>query len=121
MIHLKLVLDIHKAVLQTGAGLNGQPDTGKLSGALARVESYQQYENTQDVFEIAALYAVAIARAHAFIDGNKRTAMVTMLAYLDINGISIEPDCGLDDLMVKVAAGEVDYQELAQKLSEISR
>lgn len=36
--------------------------------------------------EIAAAYAFGIAKAHAFIDGNKRTAFVTAATFLRLNG-----------------------------------
>lgn len=120
MIGVELVIAIHEAVLSSEAGLQGKPDTGKLESALSRIGNWQQYADTQDIFEIAALYAVAIAKAHAFPDGNKRTAMITMLAYLDLQGVSIPPDTGLDDIMVAVAAGETDFKALAQHLQTLS-
>ena len=36
--------------------------------------------------ELAAAYAYGIAKAHAFVDGNKRTAFVTALTFLRLNG-----------------------------------
>lgn len=58
-----------------------------------------------------------IAKAHAFSDGNKRTALVTMLVFLDMHGIEVPSGQGLDDLMVMVAASEV----CEGRLSEIMR
>lgn len=118
MITLELVLAIHQAILETEPGLKGSVDLGKLDGALSRIDNWMHYENTDNIFDIAALYAVAIAKAHAFPDGNKRTAMVTMLTYLDLQGIEIEPDHGLDDTMVEVAAGGMDFKQLAQHLQK---
>jgi death-on-curing protein len=43
-----------------------------------------QYENA-DTFECAAAYAFGIAKAHAFVDGNKRTAFVTSITFLRLN------------------------------------
>ena len=42
-----------------------------------------------DIFQLAASYAFRIARNHAFIDGNKRTALVVSLTFLDRNGWDI--------------------------------
>ena len=39
-----------------------------------------------------------------------------MLTYLDLQGISIVPDQGLDDLMVDLAAGKIDFRQLAEML-----
>ncbi|MEC8041644.1 MAG: type II toxin-antitoxin system death-on-curing family toxin, partial [Pseudomonadota bacterium] len=42
--------------------------------------------------EIAAAYAFGIAKAHAFVDGNKRTAFVTAITFLRLNGYAFRPD-----------------------------
>lgn len=76
------------------------------------------YDPLDNIFEIASFYAVAIAKAHAFADGNKRTAMVVMLSYLAIQGVDIQADNGLDDVMVAVASGEIGREQLAQILME---
>ena len=116
MIDSGLVALIHQTVLADEAGLKGYADMARLEGALSRIANWQQYEDLQNIYEIAALYAQAIAKAHAFSDGNKRTALLTMLTYLDLQGISIVPDQGLDDLMVDLAAGKIDFRQLAEML-----
>ena len=120
MINLELVLEIHTAILESEAGLKGTPDVGKLQGALARIDNWILYENTDNIFDIAALYAIAIAKAHAFPDGNKRTALVTLLTYLDLQGVEIPPNHHLDEVMVKVAAGEIDFLRLSAYLQKIA-
>lgn len=92
MIDDELVALIHQTVLADEAGLKGRADMARLDGALSRIANWRQYENLEDIYEIAALYAQAIAKAHAFPDGNKRTALLTMLTYLDLQGISIAAD-----------------------------
>ena len=116
MIDSGLVALIHQTVLADEAGLKGHADMARLEGALSRIANWRQYEDLQNIYEIAALYAQAIAKAHAFPDGNKRTALLTMLTYLDLQGISIVPDQGLDDLMVDLAAGKIDFRQLAEIL-----
>ncbi|WP_338091408.1 Fic family protein [Sodalis ligni] len=49
---------------------SGQPDINKLAGALNRVETLHYYENCDDVFKLAAMYLIGIAKAHAFNDAN---------------------------------------------------
>ena len=93
-------------------------DFGKLDRALNRIDNWQTYENTDNIFDIAALYAVAIAKAHAFSDGNKRTAMVTMLSYLETQGVVIEENQGLDDMMVLVADSKISMTELSAFLQK---
>ena len=69
-----------------------------------------------DVFEIAAMYAVAIARGHVFNDANKRTALVSALAYLETEGIVLKRSAQLEDIMVDVAQGLLGEQHLAELL-----
>ena len=117
MMSTEWVCEVHDAILKTTSGLKGSVDTNRLNSALSRIDQRMAYDNLSDVFDVAALYAVSIAKAHAFSDGNKRTALVTMLVFLDMHGIEVPPGQGLDDLMVTVAASEV----CEGRLSEIMR
>jgi death-on-curing protein len=67
-----------------------------LEGALMRPQMAAHYEEA-DLLLQAALLIDGIARAHAFVDGNKRTAMAAGTIFLDINGCSIvSENQGLD-------------------------
>ena len=59
------------------------------------------------------MYAVAIARGHVFNDANKRTALVTALTYLALQGIELSREPFLEEIMVWVAEGVLDVEELA--------
>jgi death-on-curing protein len=72
-----------------------------------------------DVFGIAAMYAVAIARGHIFHDAHKRTALVAALTYLKLQDFNIPRDASLEDVMVAVATGEMDADAFAYKLAAI--
>ncbi|MCG9059790.1 type II toxin-antitoxin system death-on-curing family toxin [Laribacter hongkongensis] len=120
MIDVNLVIEIHDAILEDEPGLIGLPDIGKLEGALARIDNQREYAGIDDVFEIAALYAVALARGHCFNDANKRTALVTALTYLDLQGIEIRRSAKLEDIMVDVASGSLPPDRLADLLFTLS-
>ncbi|SAI42797.1 bacteriophage protein [Bordetella ansorpii] len=75
-----------------------------------------EYAGVEDVYEIAALYAVALARGHVFNDANKRTALVTTLTYLQIHGVDIPRSDQLEEIMVDVAEGTLDAVSLAEIL-----
>ena len=70
------------------------------------------------IAEIAAAYAFGISKAHAFMDGNKRTAFVTALTFLRLNGYSFRPD-PIDGvrMMEGLASGKVDEAGFAKWLS----
>ncbi len=103
MIDGELVALIHQTVLADEASLKEQADMACLDGALSLIANWRHY-TTEDIYEIAALYAQDIAVAHAFTDGNKRTALLTMLTSLDLQCINIATDQGLDDLIVSLSA-----------------
>ena len=64
--------------------------------------------------EVAALYAEVIAKGHVFNDGNKRTALVSMLTFLDLNGYSLVADQeAIADKMVDISEGKLGYIQLA--------
>ena len=70
--------------------------------------------------EIAAAYAFGIAKAHAFVDGNKRTAFVTSATFLRLNGFALRPD-PLDGVraMEDLASGVISEETLAAWLSKL--
>ena len=76
---------IHDRQIARHGGASGLRDEGLLQGALQRPINKWQYENS-DTFGCAAAYAFGVAKAHAFVDGNKRTAFVTSVTFLRLNG-----------------------------------
>jgi death-on-curing protein len=79
------VLAIHDEQLAEHGGAIGVRDEGLLDSALARPLNHAGYGDP-DVAELAALYAIATARNHPFVDGNKRTAYVALESFLELNG-----------------------------------
>ena len=63
-------------------------DLSLLLSALARPQNLAAYGNP-DIADLAASYAVGIARNHAFLDGNKRTAWVVAETFLLKNGYKL--------------------------------
>jgi death-on-curing protein len=108
-----LVEAIHDQVLNPGE-LPGRARDRSLSGALARVENRLAYGLIEDVFDLAAMYAVAVATGHCFNDANKRTAFQAMDTCLDLNGVQITWDVAeAGPLMVEVGQGRVGEAALA--------
>lgn len=79
------VVVIHDRQIARHGGASGMRDRSLLEAAIARpLNKYSDGET--DLFELAVAYAFGIAKAHAFVDGNKRTALVTALTFLLMNG-----------------------------------
>lgn len=85
-------------------------DENALKSALARPENKTVY-STPTAYELAAAYVFGLARNHAFVDGNKRTAIVAAGAFLLLNGYELTAnDAELYTFTMGVAAGEIDEQ-----------
>ncbi|MFN0206941.1 MAG: type II toxin-antitoxin system death-on-curing family toxin [Planctomycetota bacterium] len=78
------VLSAHEFALASEGGLSGVRDHGLLESALDRPKNLFNYEGA-DIIELAVCYADAIIRNHPFVDGNKRTAFISMYAFLKEN------------------------------------
>ncbi len=88
-----LTMDQVIEIQQDTLASSGPPDRNKLGGALSRVENLHFYESCNDIFKLAALYLIAIAKAHAFNDANKRTAFQATSIFLLMN---IDPEIADD-------------------------
>lgn len=87
---------------------------GLIEGAVTRIINEYLYNDTSDLHELAALYLVAIAKAHAFPDANKRTAYQAAIMFLDGNGISVEETNSILEITIKAAEGSTTIQEIAE-------
>lgn len=104
---------IHDEVLNPGE-LAGRAKDKSLDGALARVENRVAYGMIDDVFDLGAMYAVAIAQGHCFNDANKRTAFRSMNACLALNGVAASWTVEeIGPIIVAVAQGQRDAEWLA--------
>jgi death-on-curing protein len=121
VLDLDYVVTIHDAIISKLGGLAGLAagGLGGVDAALARVENHAYYNGDDDVFGIAAMYAVAIARGHVFNDANKRTGLTCCLTYLEREGFPIPRTPDLEEVTVLVARGEVGHELFAAYLSTL--
>ena len=116
-VPLAAVLVIHDRQISRHGGASGLRDRALLEMGCARAMNLAAYTDA-GLAEIAASYAFGISRAHAVVDGNKRTAFVTALSFLRLNGYSFRPPPveGVE-LMEDLASGKVSEAEFANWLS----
>lgn len=97
-------------------------DRGLLESALARPQHLFAYEGVRALPDLAARYAAGIARNHPFLDGNKRTALLAIRAFLFVNGYTFAPPEGETvAMMLALAAGEVAEGALSQWIAQHAR
>ena len=108
LIYLALedALDLYAAIIdgtaeQAAALLRSR---SALEGALARPASYARYQSA-DLALQAAVLAHGLAESQAFMDGNKRLALVAMFTFLEANGYRVEAtDPELADWIIDLSA-----------------
>ncbi|MBS0126282.1 type II toxin-antitoxin system death-on-curing family toxin [Thetidibacter halocola] len=116
-VPIAAVTVIHDRQIARHGGASGLRDRALLEMGCARAMNLAAYTDAE-VSEIAAAYAFGIAKAHAFVDGNKRTAFVTAVTFLRLNGFTFRPD-PVDGvhMMEGLASGDVTEAEFAKWLS----
>ena len=109
------VLALHEDQIERYGGGPGIRDIGLLESAMgSAAATYGGAFLHETLFEMAAALLYGICRNHPFIDGNKRTAVVASLTFLDMNGIEIDADeDDFYDLVIGVAAGRVSKSAVA--------
>jgi death-on-curing protein len=85
------VLELHALIIGATAteAADQLRNRAGLESAIARPETYAHYQDA-DLALQAAVLAHGIAEGQQFIDGNKRTALIAMLAFLEVNGWRVE-------------------------------
>lgn len=109
------VLALHADQLERYGGSPGIRDIALLQSALAMPRA--TFEGSflhSTLHEMAAAYLFHLVRNHPFVDGNKRTGLMTAIVFLGLNGLVLKsrPD-ELAKLVSGVAAGEVGKAEIA--------
>jgi death-on-curing protein len=113
-LEVDIVLDFHAEQLALFGGPDGIRDRGLLESALAPPINNFGYGKS-DIAALAAAYGFGIARNHPFIDGNKRTALASMIVFLGLNKIDL--DARQEEaaaIVLSLAAGEITEDVLAR-------
>jgi death-on-curing protein len=117
-LELGIVLDFHAEQLALFGGADGMRDLGLLESALARPQNKYSYGET-DLAVLAAAYGFGIARNHPFVDGNKRTALASMIVFLNLNRLDLEaPQEAATAIVLALASGEIGEDVLARWIAD---
>ncbi len=117
-----LAIAWHERLLKEFGGAAGVRDFGLLESALDRPKNLLAYKPEATLEELAALYGVGVAKAHAFIDGNKRIAFAVMLAFLKAHGQTLDAtEADATATMLAVASSAMNDVALATWLGTHSR
>jgi death-on-curing protein len=107
----------HREQLREHGGLLGIRDEGLLESALDRPKNRWSLDPDADLVSLAASYGFGLTMNHAFVDGNKRIALVAMNMFLLMSGYEIEaPEPEVVGTMLALAAGKLGEAALASWL-----
>lgn len=111
---------MHAVAVEEFGGSTGVRDRNLLESALARPLATFGGRNLYETpFRRAAALAESIVLNHGFIDGNKRTAMYAMAAWLEREGFAIDAARGeLRDLALSIASHGLTTEQIATWLED---
>lgn len=117
MINLTLeqLLELHTLVIKFSGGSVGLRDLGRLESAIAtQSQNVFGEELYPEVFDKAAAMIRTIIADHPFVDGNKRTAMLSGLTLLELNGSQPTFSLGeIENFAVEVATNHIDVPQIS--------
>lgn len=114
---------IHMQIIDASGGSQGTRDTGRLESALAAMRQEVFGEALfPTIFEKAAVLMRGIIADHAFVDGNKRTGVMSALIFLNLNSYDTSElsDKELEDFAVQVAVEHLEIPVIAAWLKSKS-
>jgi death-on-curing protein len=122
LIGLEGLVWMHTVAVEEFGGSSGIRDRGQLESALAPLASFGGRNLYDTPFKRAAALAESLVLNHGFVDGNKRTAMYAMAAWLEREGYVIEAARGeLRDLALAIASHELSMEQIAAWLEQRSK
>ena len=109
------ILKIHEYAIKTSGGSSGIRDEGLLESAVNQPrQSYGGVDLYVTITAKAAALGFSLIKNHAFVDGNKRAAFLSIGLFLFANGWKLTA-LPIDAIrvMLFVANGDIDESELA--------
>lgn len=97
MITKEVILKLHELSIVKYGGSQGIRDEGLMESAIAE----------------------SIIINHPFVDGNKRTGYLAMLAILDEGKLELSvPDSSIYSFIIKISTGEIKFEEIVGWLKQ---
>jgi death-on-curing protein len=110
----RMVLTFHGETLQRHGGSPGLRDEALLESALARPHNRAAYDTDATVFDLTAEYCAGIIGNHPFVDGNKRTGLLSAVVFLSLNDHRLAADeADIVTTIEAVASGDVLIDDLS--------
>ncbi|MGC4100904.1 type II toxin-antitoxin system death-on-curing family toxin [Ferruginibacter sp.] len=120
MITKEVILKLHELSIIKYGGSQGIRDEGLMESAISR--PYQTFGG-EDLYpteiEKAAAIAESIIINHPFVDGNKRTGYLAMLAILEEGKLELSPSNDtIYSFVIKISTGEIKFEQIVEWLKQ---
>ncbi len=114
----EIVLAIHEDQIRLYGGSYGVCNRGMLDAALHMPQAQFDGEFLHTtLYSMATTYGFHLCQNHPFIDGNKRVAGMTMLTFLQLNGLTpTVAEMEYYTVMMAVASSQKNKDELTNWL-----
>lgn len=110
------ILFVHRVEVERSGGTPAIRDMGELESSVGAPKVTFGGVEMMNIFEMAATYVHSIAYHHPFLDGNKRTALLSALIFLYYNGYTCEEkyEEELADLVLGMLAHDYEKEDIAK-------
>lgn len=115
------ILTLHETIVQADDSTEpGVSSRGDIQYTVSSVRDGHFGEGPETVHESAAQYLRLLTANHPFVDGNKRTALVSTVAFYAVNGYSLDYGHEIRSLLKRLATDEstVPTEEIVEYLQE---
>lgn len=123
MILLEDVLLLHEFSIKDFGGASGIRDIGLLESAIARpFQTFGGEDLYPSPFDKAAAIGESLIENHPFVDGNKRTGILAIVALLKEHDMEVNADS--DDLYqftISISTGEIKFEQIVEWLKNNSQ
>jgi death-on-curing protein len=115
-LSIETVNAMHSELITQSGSLDGIRDTTMLDASINSLfHTFDGQYLYPTIQAMAAHLAFSLIKNHPFLDGNKRIGILSMLVFMDINGLPIE--C-TDDELVTLGLGLADSSIAEPELIE---
>ena len=120
LLTVEEVIALHDKLIERTGGSQGLRDQSLLESAVySAMSAFGDSEAYPTVEEKAARLMFSLTNNHAFVDGNKRIGVFTILMTLQLNNIKINyTQAELISLGLSVADGKTEYVEILDWIME---
>jgi death-on-curing protein len=113
------VIKVNKEVTSTSGDPFAVENQGNLEHLIEAIK--YKYEGKKDAVLLKAAFMLDMLanKGHIFVEGNKRTAVTSTIAFLDLNGYVTDTSDqkAVMDFVLKVASGKASLREIATWLN----